>query len=519
METISGFNWFLIVLCIVMALLMIVVSVYTLLHYQHPEDKNQAWWPKIVVVFSIWLAVCTVLFFPIDVANRKSCADGIPLDLCRFAIPATQIWYILMIANVATVYAIIPFTMFFYEADTDYSVFRKITTGLVWAFGVLVVLALILGLLYYFIGFVRYDVLGLSSGVVALSQTEGLSKCIPPVNISSVENACDGTTVDFDKAMELYQTRVSFPVYLICLNTIVGWLFLMLYGGVGLASFPIDMIREFVGRPRTVITKSEYLRRAQELGQRANEIKELGSALRREQRSGASRGRQFKNNVKDLNRQLVLLEEDEEELTRLYPQGDDPDVTWTFTVMSYWVKLAVGVLGVVGSLLWILQIILYVMITPPASGFLNDFFLMLSTSGVGTFVSIVIFGAFSLYLLLCTMAGSFKLGLTFVFFSLYPMKEGATLMNSMLFNCAIVLLATPAVVSFCASAFAALSSGTAVSNIYIAQAQNLIGFRYLFEYNVFQYGLVVLFFLACIFLVVRGPTHYKRRSREDAYKT
>ena len=49
------------------------------------------------------------------------------------------------------------------------------------------------------------------------------------------------------------------------------------------------------------------------------------------------------------------------------------------------------------------------------------------------------------------------------------MKAGATLMNSMLFNCAIVLLATPAVVAFCATAFAGLASGSAVSEIYIAQ--------------------------------------------------
>lgn len=41
MVALSGFNWFLIVLCVVVALLMIVVAVYTLLHYQHPEDRNQ----------------------------------------------------------------------------------------------------------------------------------------------------------------------------------------------------------------------------------------------------------------------------------------------------------------------------------------------------------------------------------------------------------------------------------------------------------------------------------------------
>lgn len=100
------------------------------------------------------------------------------------------------------------------------------------------------------------------------------------------------------------------------------------------------------------------------------------------------------------------------------------------------------------------------------------------------------------------------------------MKAGATLMSSMLFNCAIVLVATPAVVSFCAVAFAGLASGSAVSEIYIAQAQNLVGFRYLFDYNVFVYGLVGFFVVTCIYLLIRGPAYFRRKGqREEAYRS
>ena len=54
-----------------------------------------------------------------DVANRKSCDASIPQDLCTLAIPATEIWYFLMLANVLIVYCVIPFTIFFYESDMD----------------------------------------------------------------------------------------------------------------------------------------------------------------------------------------------------------------------------------------------------------------------------------------------------------------------------------------------------------------------------------------------------------------
>ena len=37
----------------------------------------------------------------------------------------------------------------------------------------------------------------------------------------------------------------------------VGWLLFMVFAGVGLVAFPLDLFREFVGRPRATITHSE----------------------------------------------------------------------------------------------------------------------------------------------------------------------------------------------------------------------------------------------------------------------
>jgi hypothetical protein len=39
--------------------------IHILIQYQHPEDNNQAWIPKIVVVFGLSLAILTVLMFPL----------------------------------------------------------------------------------------------------------------------------------------------------------------------------------------------------------------------------------------------------------------------------------------------------------------------------------------------------------------------------------------------------------------------------------------------------------------------
>ena len=52
----------------------------------------------------------------------------------------------------------------------------------------------------------------------------------------------------------------------------VGWLLFMVFCGAGLVALPLDMIREFLGRPKACITKSEYMTRAKALGNKAKGI-------------------------------------------------------------------------------------------------------------------------------------------------------------------------------------------------------------------------------------------------------
>ena len=47
---------------------------------------------------------------------------------------------------------------------------------------------------------------------------------------------------------------------------------------------------------------------------------------------------------------------------------------WAITVMWFWIKGFLGCLGVVISVTWVLQVLLYVFISPPATPFLNTMF-------------------------------------------------------------------------------------------------------------------------------------------------
>lgn len=57
-----------------------------------------------------------------------------------------------------------------------------------------------------------------------------------------------------------------------CVGVMTGWLLFMVFCGAGLVALPMDMIREFLGRPKATISKSEYMTRAKALGNKAKGI-------------------------------------------------------------------------------------------------------------------------------------------------------------------------------------------------------------------------------------------------------
>ena len=119
MTSVTGSNWFLIIVAVVISVLAVGVALYILVAYQHPEDHNQAWIPKIVVVFGISLAIWTVLLFPLDVANRHACAADIPYSSCTLTIPTKALWFACYICIAVMSFIVVPITMFYYEGDSD----------------------------------------------------------------------------------------------------------------------------------------------------------------------------------------------------------------------------------------------------------------------------------------------------------------------------------------------------------------------------------------------------------------
>lgn len=119
MVSATGFNAFIIIVTVVAAFLIAAVTLYLMSAFLHPEDRMQAWFPKIVVACSIFVAITTVLMFPLDVANRKACDPRILFTDCDYTLPMEEMWYGIYIANVVLVYLVTPFALFYYEADSE----------------------------------------------------------------------------------------------------------------------------------------------------------------------------------------------------------------------------------------------------------------------------------------------------------------------------------------------------------------------------------------------------------------
>ena len=101
-------------------------------------------------------------------------------------------------------------------------------------------------------------------------------------------------------------------------------------------------------------------------------------------------------------------------------------------------KLFFGIISIILSVVWILQIIIYMLFNPPLYGFLNNYFSWFDQwfPLFGT-ISVAIF---ALYLLLAVAKGNTKFGTRFFLIKVHPMEAGKTMLNSLIFNVALILL-------------------------------------------------------------------------------
>ena len=88
---------------------------------------------------------------------------------------------------------------------------------------------------------------------------------------------------------------VSFPIYIIGLMSFISWFLFVLFGGIGLAALPLDLMYDFCTRPKK-LTFSQMEEQKKRILADTIVLRELG----RETRSYEERGAKTKNSIKNL---------------------------------------------------------------------------------------------------------------------------------------------------------------------------------------------------------------------------
>ncbi|KAG8377024.1 hypothetical protein BUALT_Bualt09G0125100 [Buddleja alternifolia] len=490
----GDFNLALVIVAIIVCVLVFLFNVYLLVNYQHPDDANQAYFPKFVVVLGLSVAAISILMLPADVANRQACRHAIYNGACNLTLPMKDLWLAIYIVDAILVFFVIPFAMFYYEGDQDkHGVDLSVAVLMNWLFVHKFVPSMQSSFVHRLIGKVDFTVRHLSSSTEAFPASWDFSRgqqCI-----GSGARQCSAYSANASSETT-WTMRTTFPEYVVALATIVGSVLFTIFGGVGIACLPLGLIFSFVRRPKAVITRSQYIKEATELGKKARELKKAADALHQEERSG-SKGRKWRKNVKSVEKELLLLEEDVKALEEMYPQGEKAEANWAMTVLGYLAKLVLGVLGLIVSVAWIAHIVIYLLIDPPLSPFLNEVFIKLDD--VWGLLGTAAFAFFCFYLLFAVIAGAMMLGLKLV--------TDLNLAHQIhkIIGCLVI--------QFCATAFAYYAQATAAQEIFGHTLQSLRGIKYLYKYNVFQIAFIILAGLTFVYYAAFGWRRKKPSGR------
>jgi len=491
------------VLCVIAG--SVYANIRILQYYQDPCDKGlrQSVFVKGVIVASLTLCWLLNILLPVDVRNSRPVPGMLDMRL---------IWTIAFATLGIFLILVIPVAMFYHEADGDVAIGKKVKRHVLCnMFFMLLFLGGGLGIGYAFLSQAAIPVREYhcpethwtdSSQVLTAAQ----------IGAEACATATDGH-IHF---------KVGFQVYMIAFMCFIGWFFFVTFGGIGLSALPIDLILEFVDRPKAIDVatfqqdrramgneSAELLGAAAELQRRDSELSaESGWRARRKKRALAADYNKWKIEVN-------FLEEDFEKLQISHHEKGE-------SILVSAVKLSCGVLFAILSIMWILHTVLYVIVRkyePTFSSiFLNALFAAFEGPGLYPF-GVALFGVFNLYLLLCVVKGCLKFGMRiFICFSIHPMKAGATPLNSILFNVLMVLLSSATVVQFSQEAFSDYARLTDADVIFAAQIKYLTFYSYFFENNVFLYALLGWFLLSLIYLLVVGPRDHKggRRSKSKS---
>jgi LMBR1 domain-containing protein 1 len=457
------------VIACVVSLIILGLSIWIVVIFIAENDKGAAWFPKSVVVTSLCLSCITVLMLPFDIANTR---DPTSFRDVGGGLDMTLMWTIILWAVAVMVVVIIPFTTFFYEAyDPDQSsMAQQITPATMYTFAIVFLFGTICTVLWITIGFADIPYYAYQTN----AQTAGIFD--------------SNLQYNYLISIEVLELPVSYFVYVVGLISAVGWLLFCVYGGVGLSALPVEIMSDWMSRPKPM-SANEYVTEKESIAGRAGMLQATGKKLEHAQR--VKNNQSLRNKINAFKAEVMELESQYRKIEISFKQNGMGAIK-----IALWLML--GIFGGMLSILWIMHVMMYntLQINPFLNTFLKDLDRTFSLLGV------IMYAILAFYLLWCAVKGCIKVGMRIVFFQIHPMRLGDTLMNSMLFNAGLILLCSVTVTQFCVESFRIYASNTVVDTLLNAYVKRLkyIGTAMMY----FQLAFIIIALLS-IFWVILCP--------------
>ena len=217
----------LIIVTIVCFLLMLVLNIFVMFYYLHPDDKGfiNGCFEKMTIIMGSTLLWAFVLLLPLDIANSRGEGSGFNIQTA---------YVILFVIYLVFLIILLPFVSFFYDTDTENTCCVRFFKSLVYTV-LLAVIVIILGLIAW--GIVNSTTIGYSQKVGYISSLQYRDEATP----SSIIESNFVANKSFSYQPNILITAVIFILFL-------GWFLFIIFGGIGMIALPMDLIIDYIYR-------------------------------------------------------------------------------------------------------------------------------------------------------------------------------------------------------------------------------------------------------------------------------
>ena len=494
-------------------ILLLVVNLYIVVYFQKSRETKDNWWTKSLIIAGLQLTSFTVMMVAVDAANNggnPQCDKGYKSDnkdLYCGDMDFMLVWQVLFMLVCIFLVVFIPFATFYWDADGDVDHKSPFSEAMWYEILLIVIILLVICPLYFFsdenlthVPLMEYSInmedmafniysLGPDMSVLEYIKQSGSQDHTP--NVALVGGGNGGIPSSFSYP-------VTFDIYLLSLVGWLGWFIFSIFTGTGMAAVPFDLFSAYKFRP-VVLDPIELSKRKLDLQVRTSEILELSMTMKKARAAagGVSRAASMMTDRIQVNKLTGMMHTLEEEVAQLEACQNSKE---SYNPLIPYVCLVFGILSLLLSLVWVLQIILYNF--THELPLLNSY--LLSFDSWFPMFGVITYAIFALYALLCTIKGCFKIGMRcFCCCQIHTMALGKTEMNSFLFNLAVVMLCTTPLVHFCTQSFSGYASYTSAFFIFDVQIRNMAFYAPMFQKHVFTYIIIFMFGLTGLWLLLR----------------